>query len=399
MKKFGPGLLVAAAFIGPGTITTASVAGANFGFTLLWALLFSVVATILLQTMAARLALVSGQGLAPALRANINQPLLKYLAIFLVISAIGIGSAAYEAGNLSGASLGLQGLFGQHTGSIWTPVIALVSALLLYSGKYKLIERTLVLLVGVMSVVFVATMVLAQPSLSDLFAGFKPSLPTDSLTTVLALIGTTIVPYNLFLHSGVIAREDTRQQEVDQAIRVHNWDTGLSVGLGGLITLAIVATASVAFFGQQTGTLNAATMAKQLEPLLGTYAQYFFAIGLFAAGLTSAITAPLAGAYAVCGMLGGKDKVEDTRFKLVAIAILVFGAVVASLGLDPVAVIIFAQASNALLLPIVCIYLLWLLNNKAVMGQYKNGWLVNLLSLPVIITVVGLSAYKLVSLL
>ncbi|WP_105201619.1 MULTISPECIES: Nramp family divalent metal transporter [unclassified Pseudoalteromonas] len=399
MKKFGPGLLVAAAFIGPGTITTASVAGANFGFTLLWALLFSVVATILLQTMAARLALVSGQGLAPALRANINQPLLKYLAIFLVISAIGIGSAAYEAGNLSGASLGLQGLFGQHTGSIWTPVIALVSALLLYSGKYKLIERTLILLVGVMSVVFVATMVLAQPSLSDLFAGFKPSLPTDSLTTVLALIGTTIVPYNLFLHSGVIAREDTRQQEVDQAIRVHNWDTGLSVGLGGLITLAIVATASVAFFGQQTGTLNAATMAKQLEPLLGTYAQYFFAIGLFAAGLTSAITAPLAGAYAVCGMLGGKDKVEDTRFKLVAIAILVFGAVVASLGLDPVAVIIFAQASNALLLPIVCIYLLWLLNNKAVMGQYKNGWLVNLLSLPVIITVVGLSAYKLVSLL
>ncbi|MEM0514846.1 Nramp family divalent metal transporter [Pseudoalteromonas sp. YIC-827] len=399
MKKFGPGLLVAAAFIGPGTITTASVAGANFGYTLLWALLFSVIATILLQTMAARLALVSGQGLAPALRANINQPLLKYLAIFLVISAIGIGSAAYEAGNLSGASLGLQGLFGQHTGSIWTPVIALISALLLYSGKYKLIERTLIFLVGVMSLVFIATMVLAQPSLSDLFAGFKPSLPTDSLTTVLALIGTTIVPYNLFLHSGVIAREDTRQQEVDQAIRAHNWDTGLSVGLGGLITLAIVATASVAFFGQQTGALNAATMAKQLEPLLGTYAQYFFAIGLFAAGLTSAITAPLAGAYAVCGMLGAKDKVEDTRFKLVAIAILVFGTVVASLGLDPVAVIIFAQASNALLLPIVCIYLLWLLNNKAVMGQYKNSWFVNLLSLPVIIIVIGLSAYKLVSLL
>lgn len=399
MKKFGPGLLVAAAFIGPGTITTASVAGANFGYTLLWALLFSVIATILLQTMAARLALVSGQGLAPALRANINQPLLKYLAIFLVISAIGIGSAAYEAGNLSGASLGLQGLFGQHTGSIWTPVIALISALLLYSGKYKLIERTLIFLVGVMSLVFVATMVLAQPSLGELFAGFKPSLPTDSVTTVLALIGTTIVPYNLFLHSGVIAREDTRQQELDKAIRVHNWDTGLSVGLGGLITLAIVATASVAFFGQQTGALNAATMAKQLEPLLGTYAQYFFAIGLFAAGLTSAITAPLAGAYAVCGMLGAKDKVEDTRFKLVAIAILVFGTVVASLGLDPVAVIIFAQASNALLLPIVCIYLLWLLNNKAVMGQYKNSWFVNLLSLPVIIIVIGLSAYKLVSLL
>lgn len=122
--RLGPGLLVTAAFIGPGTITTASVAGANFGFALIWTLLFSVVATILLQSMAARLGVATGQDLAQALRAHIQTPLFKSLAIFLVISAIGVGSAAYEAGNLSGASMGLIEIFPQVSPQLWTPLIA-----------------------------------------------------------------------------------------------------------------------------------------------------------------------------------------------------------------------------------------------------------------------------------
>ncbi|MFT6790424.1 MAG: manganese transport protein, partial [Pseudoalteromonas rhizosphaerae] len=123
------------------------------------------------------------------------------------------------------------------------------------------------------------------------------------------------------------------------------------------------------------------------------------AIGLFAAGLTSAITAPLAGAYAVCGMLGWSNKMDNTRFKSVAIIILLFGAAVASLGLDPVAVIIFAQAANGLLLPIVTTYLVWLVNQKSVMGKYTNSLLVNLLTLPVLMLIFGLSGYKLFSLI
>ena len=140
-------------------------------------------------------------------------------------------------------------------------------------------------------------------------------------------------------------------------------------------------------------------MAVQLEPLLGDAAHYFFAIGLFAAGLTSAITAPLAGAYAVCGMLGWSNKMDNTRFKSVAIVILLFGAAVASLGLDPVAVIIFAQAANGLLLPIVTTYLVWLVNQSSVMGKYTNSMLVNLLTLPVLVLIFGLSGYKLFSLI
>ena len=397
--RLGPGLLVTAAFIGPGTITTASVAGANFGFALIWTLLFSVIATILLQSMAARLGVATGKDLAQALRANIQTPLFKSLAIFLVISAIGVGSAAYEAGNLSGASMGLIGIFPNVNPQIWTPLIAFLSAGLLYSGKHKVVENALIVLVILMSLVFISTLIMASPSLADILSGFTPSLPEGSITTVLALVGTTIVPYNLFLHSGVLAAKHDSKSDLQKVIKQTNVDTSLSITLGGVITLAILSTASVAFYGTNAGQISAANMAVQLEPLLGDAAHYFFAIGLFAAGLTSAITAPLAGAYAVCGMLGWSNDMASTRFKSVAIIILLFGAAVASLGLDPVAVIIFAQAANGLLLPVITIYLVWLVNQKSVMGKFTNSFILNLVTLPVLMLIFGLSSYKLIGLI
>ena len=107
-SRFGPGILVAAAFIGPGTITTASIAGAQFGFALLWALLFSALATFLLQEMTARLALVTRQGLAEALRATYRGTWLGTAAVILVVAAVGIGNAAYQTGNITGAAMGLE---------------------------------------------------------------------------------------------------------------------------------------------------------------------------------------------------------------------------------------------------------------------------------------------------
>lgn len=397
--RFGPGLLVTAAFIGPGTITSASIAGANFGFTLAWTLLFSVIVTISLQSMAARLGVATGQDLAQALRAHIHTPLFKIIAAILVISAIGVGSAAYEAGNLSGASLGLVGIFPEVNSQIWTPLIAIFSALLLYSGKHKVVESALIILVLLMSLVFISTLIIAAPPIEQLLKGFIPSIPDGSMTTVLALIGTTIVPYNLFLHSGILAAKHDKNSDTDKVIKQTNLDTGISITLGGVITLAILSTASVAFYGTDAGKVSAANMASQLEPLLGNAAQYFFAVGLFAAGLTSAITAPLAGAYAVCGMLGWSNDMKSRQFKWVALVILVFGATVASLRLDPIAVIIFAQAANGLLLPIVTFYLVWLVNQKAVMGKYTNSALVNLLTLPMLLLILGLSSYKLINMI
>lgn len=139
-------------------------------------------------------------------------------------------------------------------------------------------------------------------------------------------------------------------------------------------------------------------MAIQLEPLLGDLAHYFFAIGLFAAGLTSAITAPLAGAFAVCGMMGWSTDLASNKFKIVWAVILLSGAIGAALKLSPVALIVFAQAANGILLPIIAIYLLWLMNQKPVLAEHSNGWFANLLGGLIILLLLGLSGYKLWSL-
>ena len=188
LRNLGPGLLVTAAFIGPGTVTTASVAGARFGFALLWAVAFSTIATIVLQEMSARLGLVTRAGLGEALRTTFSSGFLRTLSILLVVAAIAIGNAAFQAGNITGAALGLEALTG-YSAKIWALVVGLVAFGLLASAAYKWIERLLMILVGLMSVVFVSTMVIGRPSLGSVVTGmFVPEIPDGSLLTVLALI-------------------------------------------------------------------------------------------------------------------------------------------------------------------------------------------------------------------
>lgn len=232
-SSFGPGILVTAAFIGPGTITTASIAGAEYGFALMWALLFSVLATIVLQEMTARLGLVTRQGLAEALRLTYSGSWLGNCAILLVVCAIGFGNAAYEAGNITGAALGLESISGIPV-TQWSLAVGLLAAVLLASGRYSLIEKLLVVLVLLMSLVFLTTLIMVGPSPGAMLQGlFVPRLPEGSLLTVIALIGTTVVPYNLFLHASAVQEKWPAQADPTQALKQSRVDTGLSIGLGG----------------------------------------------------------------------------------------------------------------------------------------------------------------------
>ena len=391
---FGPGLLVTAAFIGPGTVTTASIAGASFGYTLLWALLFSVVATAVLQEMSARLGLVTRQGLSQAIREAFAGHWYGTLAIFLVVAAVGFGNAAYEAGNITGAALGLQGLSGI-PGWVWALAVGFSSAALLASGRYSLIEHVLIALVLLMSTVFLLTFLMVRPPMATLFSGlFRPSLPEGSLLTAIALIGTTVVPYNLFLHSSAVQEKWSAAEPVTDSLRAARLDTGLSIGLGGLITLAIMSTSAAAFFGSDT-QITAANIAGQLEPLLGPAARYFFAAGLFAAGLSSAVAAPLAAAYAVCGALGWERDLSSLRFRLIWILVLASGTFFAVIGTKPLAAILFAQAANGFLLPICAVFLLVVMNKGDKLGEYRNRSWSNIAGVIVVLITVGLGVLKL----
>jgi len=406
MAKDKSGYIIAAAFIGPGTVTTASLAGANFGFHLVWALLFSIFATIVLQDMAARLGVATGKGLASAMKDMVSTPWLKMLFIALIVSAIGIGNAAYESGNLTGAAIGLDAFWEIGTGT-WAVILGALAIALLWTGSYSWIESVLVYLVFIMAAVFFVTLVVAKPDISLMFSQLlQPRLAFDSITTILALIGTTIVPYNLFLHASLVAKSspntenpitDNTNSDKSDAIKACRKQSATAISMGGLITLVVMATAMMAFFNQ-AATMDAGNMGEQLKPVLGDKAQWFFALGLFAAGLTSAITAPLAAAYAVCGALGLSDDMKSKGFRTVWLAIIVCGVVVAALGFKPLPAILFAQATNGLLLPIIAIFLLVVMNKSKALGEFKNTLWSNLAGVLVVSVVVGLGLYKLTSL-
>lgn len=385
---FGPGALVTAAFIGPGTVTACILAGANFGYALIWALVFATFATIILQEMSARLGVVTGKGLGEALMAGAGALPLRLAVAGLIILALAFGNAAYQAGNLTGASLGGEALLGNISPGR-APIVGALSvtaAILLLTGSYKLLERCLIALVLLMSLAFAGSVLITRPDFGALASGFVPRLPDGSLFTTMALIGTTIVPYNLFLHAATARKKWPGGGEA--ALREARTDKTVSVGLGGLISIFILVTAAASIFTAGLGVNSAADFARAIEPAYGPLAKYLIGTGLLAAGLSSAITAPMAAAYAVCELSG--KAAHGWLFRGVALAVLIIGALVALAGLNPLQVILAAQAANGILLPVVALFLLIAMNRRSLLGDQVNGALQNLLGGLVIIVTIGL---------
>jgi len=370
-KNIGPGVLVAAAFIGPGTVTICTLAGVNFGYTLLWAMTLSIIATVILQEMAARVGIITQKGLADIIKEQIKYPWLKKIAIILILSAIVIGNAAYEAGNISGASLGISAIVGESYYIFYPMSIGIIAFVLLYIGNYKILERSLVVLVLTMSISFVLTAIITKPDISLMFKGILiPSFPKGSMLTIIGLIGTTVVPYNLFLHASLVKEKWKKQSDLTFARK----DTYISIILGGFVSMAIIIAATSI---QGYEIKNGIDLAKGLEPLYGNFAKYFLGIGLFAAGITSAITAPLAAAYVANSCFGWNASLKSLKFRFVWFLILALGVLFSSLKINPIEIIKFAQVANGILLPVIALFLVWIVNKTAVLGTFKNGWLQN----------------------
>ncbi len=382
LKKLGPGVLVAAAFIGPGTITVCTVAGVSFGYALLWAMLLSAIATIVLQEMAARLGLVTGKGLTEVLKSQLGNYWLRLLVLGMIMAAIVLGNAAYEAGNISGATLGLEAIFGSSMVLFYPWIIGISAFVLLYMGSYKVLEKSFVTLVVLMSLSFVITAIITKPNLSEIFKGlFMPSIPDDSLLTIIALIGTTVVPYNLFLHASLVREKWESASDLPAA----KTDTLVSVMVGGVVSMMVIVAATSIPVDEVTSALE---LAKSLEPLYGNAAKYCMGIGLLAAGITSAITAPLAAAYVVNNCFGWNAGLKDGKFRAVWIIILLAGVSSLSLDFKPLEIIQFAQVANGLLLPVIAILLLWLVNRQRLLGKYSNTIWQNALTVIIILLVI-----------
>ena len=390
----GPGVMVAAAFVGPGTVTTASVAGASSGVSLLWAVAISVLATIVLQELSIRSALSTNQDLAPLIRQFGHDRGWGVPIALLILCSVGLGNAAYQSGNLAGAAMGLSGA---------TPVRFIhavvvtgsFAAGLILVDRYRLLERAMLILVGLMTCLLTGLAVACLPELITAHRQVVSNFHAFDATVVLALIGTTVVPYNLFLHATAVRHRWSGIALAD-ALRQARIESAGAIFVGGVVTAAIMIVATVVIAGDTSRPALEALQVgiDQRFPDIGRWAM---GAGLFAAGLTSAIAAPVAAGWAVCGVMGWNTSSGSKAFKGVALMVLAVGMLFAIFAARPVALIVLAQATNAVLLPLVALVLLAIVNSPLIPHDYRNGWPQNLIVTGVIGVVLLLAATKLLS--
>ena len=388
-KALGPGILVVGSFIGPGTITSATRAGATYGYALLWTVIFSVIAVIVMQEMAARLGIVTQNGLAEELVKELSdRPPLKCAMIILVASAIVLGGVAYMGGDLTGTAIGISSLTGIPS-NIVAPIWGIGVLILINIGDaVKTLEKLLSVCVSVMAIVFVVTMIIVKPDLGELLMGAVPNVPQNAIMTCVAMIGTTVVPYNMFIHATSARKTWHNPEELPLA----RFDVTISMIIGGIITGAVMITAGTVMRGMTVS--SAADMAVQLEPLLGSFSKPFLSIGLISAGVSSAVVTPLGVSYVLAGLFKWKMDKTDKRFFATNIIVVVIGIIVSATGYNPISIIMMAQAVNGIFLPIIVIALVFITSRTRVLGQYKNSLLRNLLGgcVAIISLVIGISS-------
>ena len=357
--------VISAAFIGPGTVTTAAAAGSGFGYSLIWALLFSTVACFVLQEASARLTTGSGMNLGQAMKQEYSSTIAGKSVLYLSLIAILSGCAAFETGNILGAIAGIKLITDAHNALI-VVAIGVLSFIILWKGTISQIAKLLGAVVALMGICFAGTAIMMSHEIGELLTSFiVPSIPDGAEILVLGLIGTTVVPYNIFLGSGL------KHSQSDSEMRL---SLMIAIGLGGLISISVLLTGTAI-----SGAFTFDGLSDALSAQLGSWAGIFLGVGLFGAGLSSTLTAALAASVTAKSVLAsGKNpsawNENKLRFRSIWITVLAIGVVFGILDLQPVPIIILAQALNGIILPVIAVILFLLMNNNSILPKkHQNG--------------------------
>lgn len=366
----GPGIVTGSVDNDAGGITTYSVAGAVYGYKLLWTLIPSFIILAVVQEMNARMGVVTGKGLADLIRENFGVKIT--FLIFLGLVTADIGNTATEFAGVAGS----MAIFGINK-YISVPIAAIAVWVLVVKGNYKISER-IFLLFSFCLLSYIVSAILAKPNWAHVADGLlKPTMHLDKnyLTMVLGIVGTTVAPWMQFYMQSAVIEKGLRIEEYKFVI----WD----------VIIGCVATVVVAFFIiiACAATLHvngivineAKDAAVSLKPFAGVFASELFAFGLFVASIFSATILPLATAFYVCEAFGfeagiNKKLKEAPQFYILFTSIIAIGVFIILLPNAPlIAITIWSQVLNAMLLPVVLISMILMVNNKRIMGKYVNN--------------------------
>ncbi len=380
----GPAFLVSVGYMDPGNWATDIEGGARFGYSLLWVLLLANVMALLLQYLSAKVGLATGLTYPQLCREHFPKP----LTLLLWVTAEG-AAIATDLAEFLGAALGFYLLL--HIPMLPAALItamAVLGILGLYRFGFRTVEFVILGLVSVIGLAYVFEVWLVQPDWKAVAGGvFTPTLTADSLVIAMGMLGATVMPHNLYLHSGVIlTRRDSDPKINEHLSKAALIDSGLALNTAWLVNSAMVIMAAGTFFlhGLEIDSIEAAH--ETLAPLLGPAAAVVFAIALLASGLSSSTTATLAGQIIIEGFLKIRFGLLLRRLITVIPAI-----VVIALGLDAYSILIASQVALSIQLPFAIIPLVWLTSRKTVMGRQVNRPLTTVLASAAAAVVIGLN--------
>ena len=376
LSNMGPAAIITSAFVGPGTITAATLAGVKFGYELLWAAIFSVIALIILMEMSSRLGIIADKNFMEAsaeiIPGNKGWKLFVNLVAGLSVAAVGFG---FEAGNIIGSSLGLGDIL-RVSPTISALIVGALALSTVLFGTTKMLEKIMLMFVSLMGVLFFITMLSVGPNIVSIFKGiFLPSIPEGGVITTIALIGTTLIGINLILHSITSKKKWHEVADLENA----KFDILVNVLIGGLITVSIIITSAAVLYNSGTEVNSPLVFSKQLEPFLGSWARIVGGLGIFAAGLSSAIAVPFTLNSVFSSMFNWEGGIKSKQAKILGTVAVAFGTILAMLNTKPIQIITAAQVTSGFSLPFIAILLVIATNNKKLLGEHTNTTWQNIL--------------------
>jgi len=377
LRYLGPGFLVTVGFIDPGNWATNIAGGAEFNYSLLWVITLSTLMLIFLQHMSAHLGIVSGRCLAEGCREYLPGWSNYILGISAMLACIATALAEFL-----GAAIGLTILFGLPL-SVSAIISGVVILAIVTVQKYDAIEHLIIAFVSIIGFCYIFELYLVKPDWGQaLKASVIPSISSREIFIAMGMLGAVVMPHNFYLHSEVIQRRDwsaTTKERKKQLLRYEFLDTLLAMGTGWAINCAMVIVAAAVFFRNNVMVEDVVQAAETLRPLAGNLAELLFAVALICAGVSSSITACLAGGTVFTGFLG-KEMDQQKKWFRGGVLITAVPAIVMILFLTNVYMtLIWSQVVLSLQLPLTIIPLILLTRSRRVMGEYANGRFENML--------------------
>lgn len=375
VKSLGPGFIIAAVVLGPGSITVASRIGSQHGYAFLWVIVLSAIFMVIYTSMGVRFGVYNNKSILQSIADNYG----RWFAILIGISAF-LSASSFQFGNNLGIGIGMQGITGIDE-RVWPLIFTPLGMLLIFWAKnlYKVLEKLMMVMVMIMIIAFLFNLLLTKPDVGQVAKGFLPlSFSLESMYVVAALIGTTFALVGAMYQSYLVQNKNWNISNLKRGLN----DTYTGIFLLAFISTLIIITSAAALHPFGIKVNSAADMALQLEALFGGSAKIIFSMGLCAAAFSSLVVNAVMGGGLLADGLGLGRSMDEKMPKIFTSLILLTGMLIAVFFRGNVIyALIMAQASSILAVPLIALGMFLILNNKKVMGKYTNNTFQNVLGI------------------